>query len=530
MNAHAPVPSSVLSDRYAIFGELASGGMASVLYGRLKGPVGFARAVAIKRMHPHIAREPGFVSMFIDEALICARLSHANIVPTLDVIQAPSELCLVMEYVHGAALDVLIDIARARGESVPVRVAVALVAGVLHGLHAAHETRGEDGESLGIVHRDVSPPNVLVGEDGIARVLDFGIAKAAGKLRTTPSGEIKGKLAYMAPEQFQGGEVGRRVDIYGAATVLWETLVGRPLFEGASESEVVYKVLNDSVAPPSQERPEVPAILDALVMRGLSRDLHERFETAREMALALEMQVGGASQSEVSEWVRTLAGAFLDARAVELRNLQQGKQPSGPLSGRDSGGTRKVSPLPLSTDDPGQRLLTPIGDGDARLSTIPGARTRKLALWLTLLAGLVATAIYGISARDGGARERAAELALEAAKSRAQAAEQTRVQTKAAALSPEQGRLPEQARAPEALPGREVGPAAASPASEDGGTRVRSARTPAAAAARESKRRGETTRRAESPSSEPAPALKSDCSPPYRWSDQGVKVYKRECL
>ena len=521
MNAQAPVPSSVLSDRYAIFGELASGGMASVLYGRLKGPVGFARAVAIKRMHPHIAREPSFVSMFIDEARICARLSHANIVPTLDVIQAPSELCLVMEYVHGAALDVLIDIARARGERVPVRVAVALIAGVLHGLHAAHETRDEEGHSLGVVHRDVSPPNVLVGEDGIARVLDFGIAKAAGKLRTTPSGEVKGKLAYMAAEQFRGGEVDRRVDIYGAATVLWETLVGRPLFDGASESEIVYKVLNEEIAPPSQERPEVSQTLDGIVTRALSRDPEQRFQTAREMALALELQVGGASQSEVSEWVRTLAGAFLDARAAELRNLQQGKElPGDPVAreGEDRG-TRRLSPLPLGAQTP-----TPTMETDE----LPSARRGKVK-WGVLLAlggGVLALALYG---GLGGGSERPAPSQPE--------------QPASEGAQPALPAVPPPTLAPVA----DVPPAAASEESreavpalapgvrahiEDAATPSVDARVRRAADARtRSAKRTDTSQASPPPAARrEEPADKADCSPPYRWSPQGVKVYKRECL
>jgi serine/threonine-protein kinase len=464
--------------------------MGSVLYGQLKGPAGFARAVAIKRMHPHIAAEPDFVTMFIDEARICARLSHVNIVPTLDVIEVPSELCLVMEYVHGAALDVLIDLTGERGELVPVRVAVALLAGVLHGLHAAHETRGDHGEPLSVVHRDVSPQNVLVGEDGVARVLDFGIAKAAGKLRSTPSGEVKGKLAYMAPEQFRGGGVDRRVDIYGAAAVLWEALIGRPLFDGQNESAVVYAVLNDEHVPPSRERGDVPAELDAIVLKGLSRDAGQRFATAREMALALERTVGGASQSEVSEWVRQVAGTLLDTRAADLRRIQQGGAASRVLAA--------------------QRALVPHGESSRRQpaflsSSAASQRPGRWIVALLLLCAAAAGVIYVAAQPSGVAHEPSAVPALPP----------TRIEpvppapaTSTEPAAEKKDTLDPQAEHAESAP-------QAPPRAEDKGL-LREAR-------------GRERARAIKPSPK-AGGEGAACSPPYWWSADGVKHYKRECL
>ncbi|HEX6244906.1 MAG TPA: protein kinase, partial [Polyangiales bacterium] len=253
---------------------------------------------------------------------ICARVSHANVVPTLDVIETPDELALVMEYVHGASLETLLDLAIARGEPVPLNVAAGLMLGVLHGLSAAHEVRNDAGEPLGIVHRDVSPQNILVGVDGIPRVLDFGIAKARGRLRTTPSGEIKGKLLYMAPEQLRSGEIDLRVDLYGTACVLWEVLTGRTLFAAANESAIIHRVLYDVVAPPSQLRAGVGPGLDAVVLRGLARDPAERFDSAQAMIGALESELRAASQSEVRAWVNGLAGDQLRARADWLKELQ----------------------------------------------------------------------------------------------------------------------------------------------------------------------------------------------------------------
>jgi serine/threonine-protein kinase len=323
MSAILQANNSLLSGRYAIYGEIASGGMASVLYGRLIGPAGFARPVAVKRLHPHIARDASVVSMFIDEARICARVSHANVVPILDVIETPGELSLVMEYVHGCTLETLLDMLRERGELTPLSIAGALILGVLHGLEAAHEAKSEQGEPLHIVHRDVSPQNVMLGVDGVPRLFDFGIAKARGRLRSTPSGEVKGKLSYMAPEQLGAGPMDARVDLYAASVVLWEILTGHMLFDGEHESTVVHQVLYGEVEGPRAYRTDVSDALNAIVLRGLARDPDTRFSSAREMARALERVLVPASQSEVSEWLNSFAGERLRGRAEWLREMQR---------------------------------------------------------------------------------------------------------------------------------------------------------------------------------------------------------------
>ena len=172
--------------RYVVFDEIAAGGMASVHLGRLMGEVGFSRTVAIKRLHPHLARDAEFAAMFLDEARIAARIRHPNVVAVLDVVHDGSELLLVMDYVQGESLSRLARAMRPGG--IPPRIAVTVVTGVLHGLHAAHEATTERGEALDIVHRDVSPQNVLVGIDGVARVFDFGVAKAKSRAQTTQDG------------------------------------------------------------------------------------------------------------------------------------------------------------------------------------------------------------------------------------------------------------------------------------------------------------------------------------------------------
>ena len=309
--------------RYALFDVLAAGGMATVHIGRLLGPVGFARTVAIKRLHPQFAADPEFVSMFLDEARMCARIRHPNVVPTLDVVAAKGELFLVMEYIAGESLGSLLRGLAKRGEAIPWRVAVSIMAGTLQGLHAAHEAKDEQGFPLGLVHRDVSPQNILVGSDGLARVVDFGIAKASGRLHVTREGAVKGKVGYMAPEQMAAETISRRADVYAASAVLWEALTGRRLFDGETEAVILARVLTAEIVPPSTLRPDIPRELDDIVMKALSRKVEGRYATAREMAQALE-KMGPAALGEVSDWLETSAGAAIDERARRVSLVETG--------------------------------------------------------------------------------------------------------------------------------------------------------------------------------------------------------------
>jgi serine/threonine-protein kinase len=244
-----------------MFGVIASGGMAAVHYGLMNGPVGFRRTVAIKRLHEQFAEDPEFVSQFLDEARLAARIRHPNVVQTLDVVAQNRQLLLVMEYVDGETLGRLLAGTFKGGAKVPIEQAVGIVTGALHGLHAAHEASDEHGLPLRIVHRDVSPQNILVGRDGVARVLDFGVAKAAARVHSTQGAKIKGKLRYMSPEQVGGSGVDRRTDVFAAGVVLWESLAGRRLFdskEGAGA--IINQVLTKRIPPPSQLRAELPRV------------------------------------------------------------------------------------------------------------------------------------------------------------------------------------------------------------------------------------------------------------------------------
>ena len=307
--------------RYLLFGELAAGGMASVHLGRLVGPVGFSRTVAIKRLHPQLARDADGVAAFMDEARLTARVQHPNVAQTLDVVEMPGEIFLVMEYVRGETLSHLVRAVVARGEQPPARIVTSIITGALYGLHAAHEAKSERGEPLGIVHRDVSPQNIIVGVDGVARVLDFGVAKAASRVTTTSEGQVKGKLAYMPPEQISSGQVDRRTDVYAAAVVLWETLTARRLFAGDSQGAIIGRILRGDVEPPRKYAPELSAELEAVVLRGLALDPAARFPTALDMATELE-RLGSAAPREVGAWVESIAGAVLATRAAMVSDME----------------------------------------------------------------------------------------------------------------------------------------------------------------------------------------------------------------
>ena len=292
-------------ERYELLGELATGGMATVYLGRQRGVLGFSRTVAIKSMHPQLAKDPSFRAMFIDEAHLTARIRHPNVVPTLDIVQSETKLLIVMEYVEGVSLSVLLRKAQKDGRKLPVHVVAAIARDVLDGLHAAHELTDENGTSLGVVHRDVSPQNVLVGVDGIARVVDFGVAKATGRSYQTQTGEIRGKVGYMAPEQMFGEAVDRRTDVYSAGVVLWEALAGERLFNAPTDAALVLLVTKGMTIAPSTARGErIPEGLDALVSRALSQDPAGRFPTAAEMAKQLAASTALASREEVGRVVR----------------------------------------------------------------------------------------------------------------------------------------------------------------------------------------------------------------------------------
>jgi eukaryotic-like serine/threonine-protein kinase len=265
--------------------RFAVGGMASLHFG---WAVAGERLVAVTRVHGHLLGDETFTRMLLDEARLAMHVQHPNVVSMLGFVTRPDELLLVMEYVPGAALAEILKTSRPLGVGIVPPIATAIVAATLRGLHAAHEARGSSGNHLGIVHRDVSPQNILVGTDGFARVVDFGIAKAEDRLQSTLGSVLRGKLPYVSPEQLTEHRVDARSDVYSASVVLWEALTGKSLFASSTIEGALRKKLSEVIAPPSVHAPGVSPALDAIVLRGLQRDPAMRYQSAREMALALE--------------------------------------------------------------------------------------------------------------------------------------------------------------------------------------------------------------------------------------------------
>ncbi|WP_437631446.1 protein kinase domain-containing protein [Sorangium sp. So ce854] len=351
--------------RYESLRAIASGGMATVYLGRALGAGGFERLVALKMMHPHIAAEPEFVAMFLDEARLAARVRHPNVVATFDLVEDP--LCLVMEYIEGPSLHLLLRTCARAKRPVPLGIALRIFLDVLAGLHAAHELTGSDGEPLHLVHRDVSPQNVLVGVDGVARITDFGVARAETRLMSTRGNALKGKLAYMAPEQIRAQQVDRRSDVYSAGVVLWEMLTEERLFKADNDGALIAQILQGPPTGPRGVMPSVPAAIDLICLRALSTDPNSRFPSAAAFAEALE---DAAAQ--------TPGLAVSSPRAVEALIKEVGLRGSpdglgGPISARGgpaSGSGPMSARSPLSQRAPRSEPL-PVSQRAPRSEPLP---------------------------------------------------------------------------------------------------------------------------------------------------------------
>ncbi|MBL4687985.1 MAG: serine/threonine protein kinase [Nannocystaceae bacterium] len=285
-------PGSALG-RYQIIKRLAMGGMAELYLARQTGDGGYEKIVALKRVLPHLTEDISFVHMFLNEAKLAAGLSHSNIAHVMDFGSEGGEHFMVMEYVHGRSVQDILR-AGARHGGTPRTVALTIVHEVAAALHYAHECAGVDGRPLGLVHRDVSPSNVLVSFEGDVKLVDFGIAKATAHTRVTRSGAIKGKLAYMAPEQVRGEQVDRRADVFSLAVVAYELCTGRRCFSAPGDFALINRVAEGRYERPSAADPDFPPELEALLARGLAVDPADRFETAREMQRAVEAFAAGS--------------------------------------------------------------------------------------------------------------------------------------------------------------------------------------------------------------------------------------------
>jgi len=395
----------VLAGRYEVLKQLAAGGMATVHLGRALGVGGFERLVAIKVMHPHIAAEPEFVTMFLDEARLAARVRHPNVVPTLDVQEAPEGLFLVMEYIEGASLHQILKAGGSRPGAVPLGVALRVMSDMLAGLHCAHELTDDEGHALSLVHRDVSPVNVLLGVDGVARLTDFGVARAESRLSSTRGGQLKGKIPYMPPEQIMGDEIDRRCDIYAAGAVFWETLIGRRLFQADNDGAILQGILAGPQQTPRQIDPSIPEGIDRVCMRALARKRADRYATAAEFSDAIEQaaQQAGvtiASARAVASFVEA-SGAYKKMHPKEIAALKQGVAGVPPAPNSNPRSAPSLPAVPAPADQPKSTPTAPsqvTSAGSALSAPSPAPPPRKLG-WV--IGAVAVAAVAGVVAGVG---------------------------------------------------------------------------------------------------------------------------------
>ncbi|HJL02976.1 MAG TPA: serine/threonine-protein kinase [Polyangiaceae bacterium LLY-WYZ-15_(1-7)] len=372
--AASQAPSRLRLGRYETFFRIASGGMAEVHAARMIGEAGFQKVVAIKRMLPTLAQSERFVEMFLDEARIAAAIESPHVVQTLDLGKAEDgSLYIVMELVVGASVGKLLAEAARAQEPWDPRVAMGIVAQAARGLHDAHEATTPLGDRLDLVHRDVSPQNILVRRSGRVQITDFGVAKAMHRATHTRTGETKGKLSYFAPEQARAGAVDRRTDIFALGIVAWELLAGRRLFRSDNPLDTLRRVTEEPIPRPTALRLDLPAELDAIVMRCLERDPAARFQTARELAEAIEGATPApASREEVAELVERLVGDSLDALRDRLRSSlrSEGAPPGGDVVEEEATVISDSGWSALSLREATDTGVRAVGEADAARATV----------------------------------------------------------------------------------------------------------------------------------------------------------------
>jgi serine/threonine protein kinase len=331
------VRDGIVFGRYLLLRPIGRGGMAEVWRARLVGVNDFAREIVIKRILPHLTQEPELVAMFTAEAKLCARLNHPNIVQVFEFSSVDNELFLAMEYVPGVNLS---EVLGRLGAPMPVGMAVQIVRDVCLALAYAHGAVGDDGAPMAIIHRDVSPSNIMVRFDGNVKLVDFGIAKVLSAADPhTRTGVLKGKLGYLSPEAATGEvEIDHRTDIFGAGVILHELLTGQRLFKGRDDLNTLALVRKCEVSAPSASRPEVSAEIDRLCLQALARDREARFPTARTMAQALTRVMNAL------EWDELSTAAFLREHGIQAPALPDA--PGSPTLTRDAGTPRRRRSMP----------------------------------------------------------------------------------------------------------------------------------------------------------------------------------------
>jgi serine/threonine-protein kinase len=374
--------------RYELLLAIAKGGMARVWAARQHGQRGFQKTVAIKTILPHLAEEPEFERMFLDEARIAALVHHPNVCEIYELGEEGKVLYIAMEWVNGESL---MHILRSSGKMAPMetRLAARIIADACAGIHAAHVLNDDDGQLLSVVHRDVSPHNILVSADGNVKVADFGVAKALGQMHSaTIAGQVKGKIAYMSPEQIAGSSSDRRVDIFAMGVVLYEATTGRRPFVGEGDAQVMHAILNGQFTAPSRIIRGYPAELEQIVLMAMSADPTKRFTTAERMRTAIEEFLARSgpvvTQSQVGTFVQQRVGNVLDRRRDRIRAAANAPNPDDISGGGNAvpGGTpsapaRVVSGVHATgspQDTPGPQ---PVASADATGPSIVAATATR---------------------------------------------------------------------------------------------------------------------------------------------------------
>jgi serine/threonine-protein kinase len=498
---------------YLLFGEIAAGELGTVHLGRLNADAG-AHTVAIKRLHPHLARDAELVAMFLHEIRSAARIRHPNVVATLEPVNVDREIFVATEYVHGESLSKLFRASVRKRTPLDPRIITSVMIGVLNGLHAAHEARDERGQPLDLVHRDVSPHNILVGVDGRSRVLDLGVAQAIRRLHSTGSSTITNKLPYTAPEQLSGGTVTRQADVYAASVVLWEALTGYRLFRGEHHAAIITAVLQQPVSPPSRLAPDVPPALDRIVMRGLERSPAQRYATALEMARELEQCTFSAPSTEVGAWVQLLASEELARRAALITEIESAS-PTAPQR------VPLISPTDRSADAKAGGSSPPLALQSEMRPRLASRSIRRTVIGVAGAALAALACAIALLVVQSGRASRSTEALLHKA-FRAPAVELAARSAEVTPPSEQDGTAAEESapaagideHATEEPPTPE--PEAPTPAAQEG-----IAREPAATSASRPARARATVGRKSKP---------ADCRIPYRIDEKGHKRYKPACL
>jgi serine/threonine-protein kinase len=338
-------------DRYELLCPLAYGGMASVWLARFGGRLGFERMVVVKMILPQYSQDPRFQEMFLDEARIASKIEHSNVARILDIGEHQGSYFIVMEWVDGDSLSKVLRAADQRKQRIPPGVALRVIADAAAGLHAAHELKDRDGNLLGVVHRDVSPQNILIANNGTTMIIDFGVAKARDRVsQETSAGQLKGKIRYMAPEQALGRSIDRRADVWALGAILYEIFTGQPPYDGANEVATLHKLTSGQPPPPMGG--STPEVVRAVVERALGYDPDSRFTTALEMNLALE-----AAMVEINEPTTAAVVAHYTGQLLAERKAARKRAVDAALEAarkRDAGQPTSAQSHPLPPHSTGQ--------------------------------------------------------------------------------------------------------------------------------------------------------------------------------